>query len=107
MSTTPAPNGMKVSAQKLYDHFDQCLDGCGVDIGVLRHDKNLSVIKIIREDHPETLNQYDTWHATNALTKAMGAVASVAKCRHSITWHRELEDEVESVKTHALVYGEL
>ena len=63
------------------------------------HDRKLT--KIIREDHPGTVNQYDTWHATKALTKAMGAVASGAKCRHNITWHRELGNKVGSVKTNA------
>ena len=92
---------MKLSAQKIYKHFDQCLDDCGVDIGVHCHYRNLSVTKIIREDHLENVNQYHTWHAMKALTMAMDAVASATKCKHNITWHREVEDEGESVKTHA------
>ena len=59
----------------------------------------MSVNKLILEEQP-TLNQNDTWDASKALTKGIKSVATGVKCKHGKTWHQELEDKVESIKTH-------
>ena len=45
--------------RKIYEYFESCEDGCGVDLGVHSHDRNMSVNKIIREEQLTTLNQND------------------------------------------------
>ena len=46
--------------RKIYEYFESCEHGCGVDVGVHCHDRNMSVNKLIREEQPTTLNQNDT-----------------------------------------------
>ena len=43
------------------------------------HDNNASINKLVREQHPEVINQLDTWHGVKSLVKALTAISQGAK----------------------------
>jgi hypothetical protein len=85
----------RLGTEKVYDY----LDSQDVSIRVHTHDRNMAVNKFVRESGPK--NQNDCWHGAKSLKKQMTPISQGAQKRHEITWHRQLEDKVEPMGTHA------
>ena len=83
---------------KIYEYFDNCLQGDGVPIKCHGHDSNTSVNKYIRTQRPDTKGQNDTWHGGKNVVKVVKTVAGGAQMRDGITWHSELADKVEKLE---------
>ena len=91
-----------LGTKRLYDYFDSRLPFISgpVNVRAHAHDRNSSVNKYLREEHPEIMNQNDTWHAGKSIEKQMNKIARGAKGKHGQTWHSEITDKVLSVRTH-------
>jgi len=66
------------------------------------HDNNASITKYIRENHPNVVNQLDNWHGLKSLEKHLTTISKGTKRLHGSTWHKELDDKVKSIRTHAM-----
>jgi len=91
-----------LGTKKLYEYFDSNIESIGgpVLIKSHAHDRNLSVNSFVKKERNGTCNQNDTWHAAKSVEKEISAVSKGPKSKHGITWHEELSDKVQSVRTH-------
>ena len=51
----------KLGTVQIYEHLQTHEDG-PIPVATHAHDRNLSINKFLREEHPDTTNQNDTWH---------------------------------------------
>lgn len=85
-----------IGTKRIYDHIQS--QGFSVNIHV--HDRNMSVNKWVREGTCST-NQNDTWHAVKSYKKSLTTICAGPKSKHGKTWHKELNDKLEPLCTHA------
>ena len=66
---------------QIYEHLQTDEDG-PIPVATHAHDRNLSINKFLREEHPDTTNQSDTWHAAKSVEKALSKVSTGAQRKH-------------------------
>jgi hypothetical protein len=56
----------------------------GVDLSIRLHchDRNLSVSEYVKDDHADTINNFDTWHATKNVAKELKQCCSGPERHH-------------------------
>ena len=77
-----------IGAKQIYEQFNSK----GINVDVHGHDRNASVNKYIREEHPLVSNANDTWHAAKGIAKEMKKITSGPKKYEGINWHSQLSD---------------
>ncbi len=84
-----------IGTEQVYDYMEEKQ----VSVQVHAHDRNLSVNKFIRGKET-IINQNDTWHGVKSVAKSLSAVSTGPKYKHGSTWHEQLTDKVQPIKTH-------
>ena len=86
-----------IGTKRIYEE----LESKNVHIRKHAHDNNASIMKYVRENHTQTINQLDNWHALKQLEKSLKTIAQGPRRTKGIQWHPELEDKPHAVRTHA------
>ena len=55
----------------------------------------------MREEQRDVNNQLDNWHGVKSLQKSLEKVCRGRVRDEGITWHRQLEDKLQSLRIHA------
>lgn len=63
----------KLGTTRIYEHLSSHPDG-PIPVATHGHDRNQSINKYVREEHPQTKNQNDTWHAGKSVEKEIAKV---------------------------------
>ena len=75
--------------RKIYEYFESCKDGCGVDVRLWKNSYGKNNQQRTKTTHGMQLKPSQ---------KEYKSVTAGAKCNHGKTWHQEIEDKVESIK---------
>ena len=79
----------RICTDRIYRHLNET----GVAVGVLCHDRNLSINKYVREE-TDAINQNDTWHCVKSVKTALKKVASGTASSERKTWSFQVSEKL-------------
>ncbi|XP_073726206.1 uncharacterized protein [Misgurnus anguillicaudatus] len=85
-SVAMEPLAFKKGLEKILDE--------GIDVKVVTTDRHPSIRKIMREEYPQIIHQFDPWHVAKGLKKKLVAASNRKENKDLATWVRSVSNHM-------------
>ncbi|CAM4572169.1 unnamed protein product [Leuciscus chuanchicus] len=85
-SVAMEPMGFRKALERLLDE--------GIDIKVVTTDRHPSIRKLMREEYPNIIHQFDPWHVAKGIKKKLVSASNRRSCKELAPWVRSVSNHM-------------